>query len=103
MSPSLRSGFPYVKMITPENMVGYSEFAKVAKINKAFEDAYKSPQSVIVIDEIERLLDYVPMGQRYATPCGLGALWYPRRRMWAGCLGLRKGTFVMGEKSRGIA
>ena len=64
LSPSLRSGFPYVKMITPENMVGYSEFAKVAKINKVFEDAYKSPQSVIVIDEIERLLDYVPMGQR---------------------------------------
>jgi len=67
LSPSLRSGFPYVKMITPENMVGYSEFAKVAKINKVFEDAYKSPQSVIVIDEIERLLDYVPMGQRFSN------------------------------------
>ncbi|EDQ87970.1 uncharacterized protein MONBRDRAFT_21577 [Monosiga brevicollis MX1] len=64
---ALRSGFPYVKMITPENMVGYSEFAKVAKINKVFEDAYKSPQSVIVIDEIERLLDYVPMGQRFSN------------------------------------
>jgi hypothetical protein len=37
-------------------MVGYSENAKMNEINKIFNDAYKSPFSVIVIDAIERLL-----------------------------------------------
>jgi len=31
---AMRSEFPLIKMITPETMVGYSEYAKVAKINK---------------------------------------------------------------------
>ena len=31
---------------------------------QVFEDAYKSVLSVVVIDDIERLLDYVPIGQR---------------------------------------
>jgi len=61
------SGFPLIKLIGPEQMVGYSEFAKVNRINKLFEDAYKSKLSVIVVDEIERLLDYVPMGQRFTN------------------------------------
>jgi hypothetical protein len=32
-----------------------------------FEDAYKSTHSVIVIDDLERLLDYVPMGSRFSN------------------------------------
>jgi SpoVK/Ycf46/Vps4 family AAA+-type ATPase len=50
------SGFPFIKLITPDNMVGFSEPQKVAAINKAFMDSYKSPLSVIVVDNIERLL-----------------------------------------------
>ena len=34
---------------------------------QVFEDAYKSPQSVIVVDDIERLLDYVPIGPRFSN------------------------------------
>eukprot|EP00045_Choanoeca_perplexa_P011308 m.119347 g.119347 ORF g.119347 m.119347 type:complete len:755 (+) comp15586_c0_seq1:125-2389(+) len=64
---AMRSEFPLIKMISPETMVGYSEFAKVGKINKVFEDAYKSTHSVIVIDDLERLLDYVPMGSRFSN------------------------------------
>ncbi|EGD76359.1 vesicle-fusing ATPase [Salpingoeca rosetta] len=64
---ALRSSFPLVKLISPEQMVGYSEFAKVNKINKVFEDAYKSRLSVIVIDDIERLLDYSAMGNRFSN------------------------------------
>ena len=30
-----------------------------------FEDAYKSPLSTIVIDDIERLLEYAPLGPRF--------------------------------------
>jgi vesicle-fusing ATPase len=50
------SDFPFIKLVSPENMVGYSENAKMNEISKIFNDAYKSPFSVIVIDAIERLL-----------------------------------------------
>jgi vesicle-fusing ATPase len=64
---AVTSGFPYVKLISPEQMVGFSETAKCAKIAKIFEDAFKSPLSVIVVDDIERLLDYVPIGPRFSN------------------------------------
>lgn len=50
------SEFPFVKILSPENMVGYNEAAKCAAIKKVFDDAYKSELSCIVIDDIERLL-----------------------------------------------
>jgi vesicle-fusing ATPase len=37
-------------------MVGFSEPQKVAAINKVFVDSYKSPLSVIVVDNLERML-----------------------------------------------
>ena len=37
-------------------MVGFSEPQKVSAINKVFTDSYKSPLSVIVVDNLERLL-----------------------------------------------
>lgn len=38
------------------NQVGFSESAKMTAISKVFNDSYKSPFSVILIDSIERLL-----------------------------------------------
>lgn len=61
------SGFAYMKLISPENLVGQSENAKIARITKIFEDAYKSPRSVIVVDDIERLIDYVEIGHRFSN------------------------------------
>jgi vesicle-fusing ATPase len=37
-------------------MVGFNENQKVAAISKIFADSYKSPESVIVVDNVERLL-----------------------------------------------
>jgi vesicle-fusing ATPase len=37
-------------------MVGFSEQQKVSAISKVFTDSYKSPLSVIVVDNLERLL-----------------------------------------------
>jgi len=48
-------------------MVGYSESQKVATITKIFTDSYKSPLSVIVVDNIERLIDWTPMGARFSN------------------------------------
>ncbi|KAI8369852.1 P-loop containing nucleoside triphosphate hydrolase protein [Choanephora cucurbitarum] len=64
---AMKSDFPFIKLISPESMVGMSESAKVNEINKIFNDSYKSPVSVIVIDAIERLLDYVPIGPRFSN------------------------------------
>jgi len=61
------SGYPYVKLISPEQLVGYSEVGKCSRITKIFEDAYKSPLSCIVIDNMERLLDYVRIGPRFSN------------------------------------
>lgn len=61
------SDIPFMKLCTPENMIGYTETAKCQVIKKIFDDAYKSPMSCIIIDDIERLLDYVPVGPRFSN------------------------------------
>lgn len=55
-SLALKSDYPFIKLISAESMVGMTENAKINEINKVFNDSYKSPLSVIVIDNIERLL-----------------------------------------------
>ncbi len=64
---ALDSDFPFVKLCSPEDMVGFTETAKCMLIRKVFDDAYKSPQSCILVDNIERLLDYGPIGPRYSN------------------------------------
>ncbi|KAG6832359.1 hypothetical protein H0H87_001824 [Tephrocybe sp. NHM501043] len=61
------SEFPFIKLISPDNMVGYTESQKVAAIAKVFADSYKSPLSVVVVDNIERLIDWTPMGARFSN------------------------------------
>lgn len=41
-------------------MVGFSEAQKVTAITKVFADSYKSPVSVVVVDNIERLIGAFP-------------------------------------------
>jgi len=64
---ALDSGFPFIKMISPEDYVGYTETSRVSKITKVFEDAYKSKASIIIVDDIERHLEYVPIGPRFSN------------------------------------
>ena len=64
---ALESDAPFIKLISAENMVGYSEGAKVSYVSKVFDDAYKSPFSIIVLDDIERLLEYVAIGPRFSN------------------------------------
>jgi vesicle-fusing ATPase len=50
------SRFPFIKLVSPDSMIGFSEQQKVSAINKIFADSNKSPLSVIVVDNLERLL-----------------------------------------------
>ena len=67
VSKALGSLFPFIRIISPENMIGFSEGAKCQAIKKVFDDAYKSELSCVVIDDIERLIDYVCVGPRFAN------------------------------------
>jgi vesicle-fusing ATPase len=64
---AMASEFPFIKLVSPESMVGFSEATKVQTISKVFMDSYKSPLSVLVVDNIERLLDWVPIGPRFSN------------------------------------
>lgn len=64
---AMQSEFPFIKLISSEQMIGMSEQQKVAQLHKIFSDSYKSPMSVIVIDSIERLLDWNPIGPRFSN------------------------------------
>ncbi|GAA5873522.1 hypothetical protein JCM3774_000038 [Rhodotorula dairenensis] len=64
---ALASDFPFIKLISAENMVGFSEAQKINHLYKVFSDSYKSPLSVIVVDGIERILDWVPIGPRFSN------------------------------------
>jgi len=64
---ALDSGFPFVKLVTPENYLDVSERGKCSEITKIFEDAYKSPLSLIILDDLERLLEYVAIGPRFSN------------------------------------
>lgn len=61
------SAFPYAKIVSAESMIGLSEASKCAQIVKIFEDAYKSPLSIVILDDIERLVEYVPVGPRFSN------------------------------------
>ncbi|CAI2309761.1 unnamed protein product [Caenorhabditis sp. 36 PRJEB53466] len=61
------SDFPFVKVVSPEDTVGFSESAKCMALKKAFEDAKRSKLSVLLIDNLERLIDYHPVGPRYSN------------------------------------
>lgn len=61
------SNFPFIKICSPDKMIGFSETAKCQSMKKIFDDAYKSQLSCVVVDDIERLLDYVPIGPRFSN------------------------------------
>uniref|UniRef100_H2YXP3 Vesicle-fusing ATPase n=2 Tax=Ciona savignyi TaxID=51511 RepID=H2YXP3_CIOSA len=63
---ALDSGFPFLKICSPSDLVGFSEAAKCQHLKKVFDDAYKSQLSCVV-DDIEKLIDYNPIGPRFSN------------------------------------
>lgn len=62
---AVESGFPFVRFVSPESYVGYSDYAKCQALAKAFDDAHKSSLSVLVLDNVERMIEYSPIGPRF--------------------------------------
>lgn len=61
------AGFPFAKLVGPETLRGLGEASKGAKLVKVFEDAAKTPLSAIVLDDVERLIEYVFLGPRFSN------------------------------------
>ena len=59
------SGFPYIRMITPDMFIGMSPSSICEKIQTTFTDSYKSKLSIIILDDIERIIGYAPVGPRF--------------------------------------
>ena len=52
------SDLSFIRMISPDDMLGKTDRARVDILQKTFIDAYKSDRSLIFLDDIERLIDY---------------------------------------------
>ncbi|CAG2107826.1 unnamed protein product, partial [Medioppia subpectinata] len=64
---AINSQFPFIKIISPKDLVGMNEYEKVNFIKGRFSDAYKSEESIIILDEIESLIEYVNIGPRFSN------------------------------------
>jgi vesicle-fusing ATPase len=64
---ALHSGFPYVRIISPESLVKFMESGKYTSIYNTFEDGYKSPYSIIILDNLEKLIEYIRIGPRFSN------------------------------------
>ena len=64
---AVSSGYPFIRTISADEMIGFSESSKCQTIYKVFADSYKSPLSLIFIDDLERIIDYVPIGPRFSN------------------------------------
>ncbi|SCU94570.1 LANO_0E07206g1_1 [Lachancea nothofagi CBS 11611] len=64
---ALKSDFPFIRLISADEMAGMSESAKIAYIDNTFRDAYKSSLNILVVDSLETLVDWVPIGPRFSN------------------------------------
>lgn len=64
---ALDSKAAFCKLVSPNMMIGMNETSKATLIAKIFDDAHKSPMSLVVLDDIERLLEYVRIGPRFSN------------------------------------
>ncbi|KAK5115578.1 hypothetical protein LTR62_001237 [Meristemomyces frigidus] len=64
---AMESQFPFIRLVRPVDMVGMNEIQKIQHLSKIFTDAYKSPLNVLVLDNIELLVDWVPVGPRFSS------------------------------------
>jgi len=62
-----RVNFPLVKVISADKYIGFSEIGKINEIKRVFDDAYKSEASVIIIDDIENIVEYVRIGPHFSN------------------------------------
>lgn len=57
---AVSNNFPFAKKISIEDLISCGgDYGRVDKISKIFEDAYRSTSSIIILDGLERILNYM--------------------------------------------
>jgi vesicle-fusing ATPase len=59
------SNYTHVKIINADQFIGRGEMESASKLNDIFRDVYKSEHSLVIIDDIERIISYSPVGPRF--------------------------------------
>jgi len=62
---ALHSGFSYIQIISPDSLIKYIGNGKYNAIYNIFENGYKSSNSLIILDNIEKLIEYTRIGPRF--------------------------------------
>merc|ERR1712046_26731 len=62
-----KANFPFARRIASEDYAGMSEDARIHKMTQVFDDAQKSPLSLVILDDLERLIDYTCIGPRFSN------------------------------------
>lgn len=58
--------FPFVKVVDFFAIMGKAETAAIDILKKAFDDAAKSPLSVLILDDVAKLVHFAKHGPRYS-------------------------------------
>ncbi|KDO24770.1 hypothetical protein SPRG_09631 [Saprolegnia parasitica CBS 223.65] len=64
---AVASEYPLVRLVKVADLIGRQELAKSSYLYTLFEEAYRSPLSLIIIDDMERLMEYVASGPRFSN------------------------------------
>ncbi|KAL9053859.1 MAG: hypothetical protein Q9162_004506 [Coniocarpon cinnabarinum] len=64
---ALDSEFPFIKLVSPRDIINFSEAGKKDFIGKVFQDAYKSSLSIVVLDSFESIIEWNPIGPRFSN------------------------------------
>ncbi|KAJ9633027.1 transport between ER and Golgi ATPase protein [Knufia peltigerae] len=64
---AIDSGYPFIKLVSTKDTLEMNEPQKISHLSKIFSDAYKSPMSCVVIDDIEELIEWTPIGPRFSN------------------------------------
>lgn len=62
---AINSSFPFAKFVSASSMLEMGEQAKIGYLRKVFNDAYKSPNSIVIIDGLEQIIEWTPVGPRF--------------------------------------
>jgi len=66
-SIAMESEFSFIQVITADQLVGYTESAKCDFIFNVFKNAHRCPSSILIFDDIERIIEYSPIGPRFSN------------------------------------
>lgn len=62
------SKYPFVKRLGAETLVGMSDVEKTLRVKEMFDDAARSPLSFLILDDLERLIEFIDIGPRFSNP-----------------------------------